>query len=345
MLGTVTHATPPWQRVACPVATERGPRSVVRVTSDDPETHRRALRDRIARRESGLLLFGLTPPRLATTPEERQRIADVTLERLGGLDLDGLVLYDIADETERNADERPFPYLPTADPADFLADHLAAWDRSVVVYRCVGKYDAHDVEAWLRDQDPVRVASVFVGAPSRTAPVRTSLADAQELWRRDRPDLPLGGVAIPERHAASGQEHRRLLDKQATGCSFFVTQVVYDVNVAKNLVSDYHYACVEDGVAPVPVVFTLSVCGSVRTLEFLRWLGVEVPRWMENGLAHADDMLTESYEQCLATARDLAAFCRRLGVPYGFNVESVSNRKAEIETSVRLAAEVRRLLG
>jgi hypothetical protein len=40
------------------------------------------------------------------------------------------------------------------------------------------------------------------------------------------------------------------------------------------------------------------------------------------------------------------AFCLRLQVPFGLNVESVSNRKVEIEASVRLAtrlgAELRR---
>jgi hypothetical protein len=89
------------------------------------------------------------------------------------------------------------------------------------------------------------------------------------------------------------------------------------------------------------MIFTLSVCGSLKTLQFLRWLGVDVPRWMENALAHASDTLSESYNQCLATSRDLAAFCEGLGMPYGFNVESVSNRKAEIETTVRLAAHLR----
>ena len=37
---------------------------------------------------------------------------------------------------------------------------------------------------------------------------------------------------------------------------------------------------------------------------------------------------------------DLIAFCRRLGVPFGLNVESVSIRKVEIEASVRLAARL-----
>jgi len=304
--------------------------------------HRSDLPGRIARRDTGLLLFGMTPPRRSSTYEERQRIADVTLERLTALDLDGLVLYDIADETDRNTNERPFPYLPTVDPATFYADHLSAWSRSVVVYRCVGKYASVDIESWLLAQNPATVASVFVGAPSHSAPVKTDLASAQALWSKVRPELMLGGVAIPERHAARRQEHQRLIAKQAKGCSFFVTQVVYDINAAKNLVSDYHYGCAEVGMDPVPIFFTLSVCGSLKTLEFLRWLGVDVPRWMENALAHASDTLSESYDQCLATARELASFCGGLDMPYGFNVESVSNRRAEIETTVRLAAHLRR---
>ncbi len=283
----------------------------------------------------------MTPPRRSSTYEERQRIADVTMERLKALDLDGLVIYDIADEADRNTSERPFPYLPTVDPATFYADHLSAWSKPVVVYRCVGKYPSADIESWLLAQNPATVASVFVGAPSHSAPVKTDLASAQALWSKVRPELMLGGVAIPERHAARRQEHQRLIAKQAKGCSFFVTQVVYDLNAAKDLVSDYHYGCAEVGMDPVPIIFTLSVCGSLKTLEFLRWLGVDVPRWMENALTHASDTLSESYHQCLGTARELASFCEGLEMPYGFNVDSVSNRRAEIETTVRLAAQLR----
>lgn len=296
------------------------------------------------RRDSGLLLFGMTPPRRSTTHEQRQHIADVMLQRLSSLDLDGLILYDIADESERTPDERPFPYLPTVDPADFSTEHLAAWTKPVVVYRYVGKYTSAQIESRLRSQDAARFATVFVGAPSRSASVATTLSTAQELWSTTRPSLVLGGVAIPERHSARRQEHQRLIVKQARGCSFFVTQVVYDINAAKDLISDYHYGCLSAGIDPVPMIFTLSVCGSMKTLEFLRWLGVDVPRWMENALAHASDTLSVSYDQCLATASELTTFCQALDLPHGFNVESVSNRRAEIETTVRLAAELRQLL-
>jgi hypothetical protein len=299
------------------------------------------LRQRIKDGQGEFLLFALTPPRRTTTAERAQEIADATLQRLAPLEVDGLVLYDITDESDRNADERPCPFLPTMDPAAYLSRHLDQWTKPVVVYRSVGKYTESELRSWLEDQDQDRSLSVFVGASSREQATATSLARAQELRAETLPDLLLGGVAIPERHVRSGQEHLRMLAKQEAGCSYFVTQVVYDVNAAKDLVSDYHYECVDRGIAPAPIVFTFSVCGSMKTLEFLRWLGVDVPRWIQNDLRHAADTLDASYEQALAMARELVGYCRRLGVPFGLNVESVSIRRAEIEASVALAARLR----
>jgi hypothetical protein len=79
----------------------------------------------------------------------------------------------------------------------------------------------------------------------------------------------------------------------------------------------------------------------MKTLEFLRWLGIEVPRWIENDLRHADDTLDASVQHAEATALELMSICRRLGVPFGISVESVSIRRVEIEASVRLAGRLR----
>ena len=298
------------------------------------------LQRRILERRGEFLLFALTPPRRATSALRAQEIADITAKRLQELDLDGLVLYDIDDESDRNPQERPFPFLPTMDPAEYLSRHLEDWNTPTVVYRAVGKHVESELRSWLGTQEPDRVLTVFVGAASRKKPVATSLRRAHELRAEVAPDLLLGGVAIPERHTRSGEEHLRMLAKQAAGCSFFVTQVVYDVNAAKNLVSDYRYECLSLGLDPMPIVFTFSVCGSVKTLDFLQWLGVDVPRWTQNELRHAEDTLEASFDQALATARELMTYSRRLDVPFGINVESVSNRRAEIESSVNLAARL-----
>ncbi|MEW2501137.1 MULTISPECIES: 5,10-methylenetetrahydrofolate reductase [unclassified Amycolatopsis] len=299
-----------------------------------------SLRTLMTDARSEILLFGITPPRLSAAPERIREITAATLARLDSLDVDGLALYDIDDESDRNPAERPFPYLPTLDPAVYHEEYLGEWNRAAVIYRCVGKYTEAQLRTWLQAADTDRVLTVFVGASSKDKEVRTRLSQAQALRRDARPDVPLGGVAITERP----DEHLRLISKQQAGCTYFISQVVYSSDAAKSMVSDYYYACRERHLEPKPVLFTLSVCGSVKTLAFLEWLGVHVPRWLENSLRHADDTLAESYAHCLATARDLIAFCRKLGLPFGFLVESVSIRKAEIEASVALAGELSGLL-
>lgn len=286
------------------------------------------------------MLFALTPPRLSTPADRVAEIARTTLQRLRPLDLDGLVLYDIDDESSRNPAQRPFPFSPTLDPAEYLDTYLTDWHTPVVVYRAVGKYSAHTLGAWLSSQDPTRAMTVLVGAASSGTPAVVSLAGAQDLRRELNPDLLLGGVAIPERHSRRNDEHLRLTAKQRAGCGFFVTQVVYDVNAAKNLVSDYRYECADLEVDPAPIIFTFSVCGSMKTLEFLRWLGVDVPRWIENDLRHAEDPLAASLRHALSAAIELITFCEGLHVPYGINVESVSIRRVEIEASVELARRI-----
>ena len=290
--------------------------------------------------EDGFLFFAITPPRQAVSAQRATEIASATIARLNSVKPDAVVLYDIADESDRNADERPFPFLPTMDPADFMERHFESWSSPVVIYRAVGKYPEASLRSWLIAQDTRRVFSVFVGASSRDRPMETSLARAYALRNEIRPDLCLGGVAIPERHTRSRDEHLRLIAKQQSGCSFFITQVVYDANAAKNLVSDYRYECDRIGLPLAPIIFTFSVVGSLKTLAFLRWLGVEVPHWVENDLANAINPLLTSQDHSLAVATDLISYCRRVGVPFGINIESVSARREEIEMAVELAAQL-----
>ncbi len=304
-----------------------------------------AARDVFRHADQGVLLYGLTPPQLATAPERADEIARVTLHRLTGLGLDALILYDVDAESDRSSQQRPFPFVPMMDPAVFLRRHLTSWARPAVVYRAVGKYSGPDLADWISRADPERLLTVLVGASSSRQVVRTRLDDAYQLHSRLNPRLPLGGVLIAERHAASGDEHLRMLRKQDLGCQFFVSQVCYDLDHTRNLLSDYVYGCRDRGVAPRPVVVTLAPCGSAKTLDFMTWLGIDVPRWIRNEILFSGSPLQESYQQCLVGARVLIAFCRRLALPFGINVESVTNRKVEIEASVELARQVRGLLG
>lgn len=55
--------------------------------------------DKIKTGETGLLLYGITPPKSETPPEKIAGIAEKIIERLNPLDIDALVVYDVQDES------------------------------------------------------------------------------------------------------------------------------------------------------------------------------------------------------------------------------------------------------
>jgi hypothetical protein len=287
---------------------------------------------------AGIRLYGIAPPKLASTRERLGEIAAEQVNRLRLLEPDGLVVYDIQDEPGGDGQERPFPFLPTVDPEVYARDALAELAIPKIVYRCVGAHPREAFSRWIEGVQSIagRHIRVFVGAPrGRSHHPGLPLAEAYELARAAL-NLTVGGIAIAERHVAKSDEHERMLAKQDRGCRFFITQAVYDAGATKSLLSDYALSMQTSGRSPVPVVLTFSPCGSVRTLELMKWLGISFPRWLENELRHSGDTLERSVDLCERVFTDVQAYAREKRLPIGINVESISIRKWEIDASVEL---------
>ena len=265
-----------------------------------------------------------------------------TVGAVGSLPVDGLIVYDIQDEAERVSAPRPFPFLPTLNPEVYAHEYLGSLQVPKIVYRCVNRDTSDGFVRWLERENAAPRISVLVGAPSRRSHTGLPLTDAYALARQHSSNLLLGGIAIAERHARTLDEHERILAKTEQGCRFFVTQAVYDVTSTKSLLSDYALAVAEKGGVPLPVILTFSPCGSVKTLSFMKWLGVAFPRWLENELQFARDPLAKSLELCERIFAEVRDYARDKGIPLGVNVESVSIRKEEIEASVELLQLLRR---
>ena len=301
-----------------------------------------SLAEKLASRSAGICLYGFAPPKQATPSERLEAIVAQQLVRLRSLPVDGLIVYDIQDEAERVSVPRPFPFLPTLPPEVYAHDHLGSLAVPKIVYRCVNRDTRDGFVRWLESENARPRISVLVGAPSRHSQVGLRLTDAYALARQHSSNLLLGGIAIAERHARTLDEHERILAKTAKGCRFFVTQAVYDVTSTKSLLSDYALAVHKTGGMPLPIILTFSPCGSEKTLSFMKWLGIDFPRWLENDLQSASDPLAKSLELCeriFAEVRDYAGDKR---IPLGVNVESVSIRKEEIEASMELLRLLRR---
>lgn len=307
---------------------------------------RSAFRAKVDARTHGIVTYGLTPPKVTTDTEKLREIAATHAARLKAMALDAVVIYDIHDEEERTKTlaPRPFPFVDTIDGVQFqtLMGDVGA---PVVHYRCVAKHSAEQLGGFLRSG--AAEASVFVGGAASHQQLDLTLDQAYELRAAHSPGLLLGAVAIPERHEKKGDEHLRMVKKQLGGSTFFITQCVYNAEQAKNMLSEYYYQCKRDGLPMVPVLVTLTPCGSAKTLEFLSWLGVRVSKWLENDLKFSTrpgGILEESFQALVEMFREIVRFAAAKGIPIGCNVESVAIRKAEIDASIRLVEVATQIL-
>ncbi len=298
----------------------------------------------INQKNNHFIFYGITPPKLNTEKEKITAIAQRQIDRIKDLDLDGLILYDIQDESSRTEIQRPFPFMETIPPEVYSKDYLGELKIPKIIYQSVGKYNKEMLSGWFQENSNELPYVVLVGSPSKNQQPAMSLQEAYEIRRNSHPTSFLGGVTIPERHFKKEDEHLRLVHKMEKGCSFFISQCVYSIHNVKNFLSDYYFYMKEKNLEPAPIIFTLTPCGSKKTLNFLEWLGIDIPKWLKNDLYHSEDILSKSVESCKHISSDLKDYCDEKKIPYGFNIESVAIRKEEIEASIDLLKYVKTMM-
>lgn len=293
---------------------------------------------RFADPDRGVYFVGTTPPRQRTPEDQVEEIAGKLLERLQGLQYDGLIIYDIQDESSRIDKPRPFPFSSTHDPRMYSRVMRELSGHPVITYKSVSQKDAADFNDWLDEADDEYGVQdvVLVGSPSSTGEIKLSLDEAYSVLGEHKAGFNLGGVTIAERHAKKGNEHERLMEKQAEGCEFFVSQAVYHAQATIDLLTRYAMACREQGIEPRRIILTFTPCGSLKTLEFMEWLGISVPEATRLRMMAAENPLQESIRICRNNLEQILEACVPLGIPLGLNIESLTNRKEEIDGAIKL---------
>ena len=303
------------------------------------------LKDKIRNKEGGILFYGITPPKAKNTKEELEAIAKKQIDRLKDLDIDGLVLYDIQDESDRTDVKRPFPYMETLDPCVYAKQYLdAPLHVPVVIYRAVGKYDKEEFSEWLENRKGRDFHTVFVGAASKETKVTIGMREAYKLKKERNDDIVLGGIMIPERHTLKQDEHLKVFSKIDNGCEFFVSQCVYDLMGAKRFLDDYLAYSKEHNKPLVPIIFTITPCGSSKTLDFMKWLGINIPPHLEERLKNSENILEDSVKLSRDIFEILYFYGKGKGIPIGCNVESVAIRKDEIDASIELLHDIQKIM-
>lgn len=284
-------------------------------------------------------LYGTTPPREGSPPEVVETAAAKLIERVKRLPLDGLVVYDIQDESSRTAVLRPFPFTRTIDPRAYAKLLFSHTGMPAIAYKCIGTMSETEWRSWLDEtaRDYAIDDLAIVGRPtSKGARYPLSLIDAIRIAVAHERRFTIGGVAIAERHGQQSSESRRMIDKASHGASFFISQTVYHAEATVRMLSDYARDCAQAGVAPRRVVLTFAPVSREKTLAFMKWLGISITPETARAIQSAASPLAKSIEICRANLVRILEQDYVGRVPLGINVESVSINKDEIDASVDL---------
>lgn len=298
-----------------------------------------SLCDRLANPARPIFLLGDVPPGEGTPPGKCQQIADKFLHRSRVLASDGFIVYDIQDEPGRSDIKRPFPFRRVMDSSAHAALLARSSGRECLVYKCVAD---PNFDEWLeraRTEHGHSAINIVGRATSEGKYEGPTVVEAMEKVN-SADGIKFGCVCIAERHTleaaeARGKsyptEHLNMLRKSKAGADWFISQAVYDARPTIRLLKDYAAICKQAGITPRKVVLTFAPVSRAKTMEFIKWLGVRVPKEAEDLILNAEKPVDKSVEFLCDVLRHILDECVGIGVPLGISCESVSIFKSEID--------------
>ena len=149
-----------------------------------------------------------------------------------------------------------------------------------------------------------------------------------------------GGIAIPSRK----QESKNLINKSNNGSEFFTTQVLYDSENIIKMINNYQTRCNELNTFPRRILLSFAPVSSQKNVEFLKWLGVEIPTNTEHYLQARPGSMTErSLDVAIEVLNEILNHIEKndLKVPVGLNVEHIMSYN--FQSSVEMLQELARI--
>jgi len=238
-----------------------------------------------------MTMFEVVPP-AAGKPEATEASLQ-ELRQLSGR-VDAINIPEIHDESRPG--ERTTKFIERAEPR-LLGSRIKHELGIDVVINRVTVHDA-EPERWFRETcRQWDVANwILVGGESKTITYPgLNPADAARLVKSLNLPVSLGGITIPSRV----NEPDRIRRKHAQGVDFFTSQVMFDSNDLVWLIQRLN------GVE-ARIFISFAPISNRRNLDFLRWLGADIPRDLDRFLLGSEHAEAAPAETCLERSINLA---------------------------------------
>ena len=300
-------------------------------------------RDKVRKPKRPVVAYEILPPR------EKDGTLNSYAERISSLlsqtHIDAINIPEVHEENARGL--RPVKNLERAEAREFgrlLQDNVGI---EAIVNRVTVHNDLDYQKSWIKetfyDYDIENL--ILVGGESSDIKYPgPSVNETSEYITRDlnagRFDFFCGGITIPSRKI----ESVRLLKKGSNGIEFFTTQVLYDGKKIKKMLKYYDDVCKENNVLPRRILLSFAPVSSKKNIDFLKWLGVEIPSQTEKRLTNKKtSMSDESLEIASEILKDILNNNEKLGitVPIGLNVEHIMSYN--FQSSINMLQELSKI--
>jgi 5,10-methylenetetrahydrofolate reductase len=286
------------------------------------------------------LLFEPVPPSARTAADK----SDAYVQRVVGLleehaRVDAFVVPELVSENHNGE-----PHYRSGDLKKFAGEVSRASGCEAILNKVVAHLKSTaELEAWVRLvlSDGIRNV-MFIGGTSRYIPYpgpSVAKANAAVLDLVHQHHGSIGNVVIPHRE----HEGYRMLTKTRTGATFFTTQILFEPESIAELLYEYGRLCWAYDVKPASVLLSVAPVADEDDLDFVRWLGAEIPPRIEHSLVSHDG--SASIDSAVATWKAVvdATHQRQVPVPLGLNIEVVSPRHFSV--AVNLLSTMEREIG
>jgi 5,10-methylenetetrahydrofolate reductase len=284
-----------------------------------------SLKEKLLDPSQPVTFFEMVPPAASKPGAVEASLAEAEKVRHR---VDAINLPEIHDE-DRNQ-PRSVKFVKRIDPGLLGSRIRRELETEVVVNRCVVR-DADPI-SWFRKTETehdIHHVVLVGGESSRIQYPGPNVMEAARQVQAAGLTMTLGGISIPSRV----HEAERVRRKAAAGLSFFTTQVLFDSN-------DIVWLLQRLSGVEARIFLSFAPVSHPRDLEFLRWLGADIPadldRFLLAGSSDTSDSTgaPETETTCFDRSLDL---CQRIlmdvfdNLPpdpplIGLNIEHINKR-------------------
>tara|TARA_B100001027_G_C16206405_1_gene303013 strand:- start:34 stop:981 length:948 start_codon:yes stop_codon:yes gene_type:complete len=299
------------------------------------------IRDKIKKPQRPVVAYEILPPR------EKDGTLNTYAETISSLlsqtHIDAINIPEVRDEIGRG--ERPVSNQERGEPRKFgmlLQDivGIEAIINRVVVHMPMKKQMNWIHETYSKYEiDNLIIVGGETSKQQYPGPtVNESLKKISEDNRHRKNNILCGGICIPSRK----KESKNLIRKSEFGAEFFTTQVLCDSDNVIKMIKNYQERCDRLNTFPRRILLSFAPVSSQRNINFLKWLGVEIPKDTERYLNGRPGAMTErSLDVAIEVLNEILSYINKnnLKVPVGLNIEHIMsyNFQSSIEMLQELA--------